>query len=276
MRSGETEPMTTIREFIAALEKLAPLDFAGDWDNVGVLIAPTDGNERVTGVCLTIDLRESVLDEALTAGANLIVTYHPVLFGGTKQLRRDRYADRVLLRAIQNNVTIYSPHTALDAVSGGVNDWLLACVGDVKDAHVIEPAAKDPAQGMGRVGTLRAATALSSIIERLKQTLNVPHLRIAPAHNLPVESLTITRVAVCPGAGGSVVAHARGHDLVVTGEMRHHDVLSLQSRGITTILTEHTNCERGYLPILAAQLQAVCTNVTVQVSQNDKDPLSVV
>ena len=94
------------------------------------------------------------------------------------------------------------------------------------------------------------------------------------AHTL--DTITINRVAVCPGAGGSVVSGAKGHDLVVTGEMRHHDVLSLQSRGVSTILTEHTNCERGYLPHLAEQIKTHHPALSVHIAKTDKDPLSVI
>ena len=225
---------------------------------------------------MTIDLRESVLDEAIAAGANVILTYHPILFGGAKQLRLHRYADRVILRAIQHQISIYSPHTALDAVSGGVTDWLLNCVGDMRTSSIIEPNEADASHGMGRVGTLSQPRALTAIIDRLKQELGLPYLRLATANNAPLDTITINRVAVCPGAGGSVVAGAKGHDLVVTGEMRHHDVLSLQSRGVSTILTEHTNCERGYLPQLAAQIKLHHEALPVHIACTDKDPLFTV
>ena len=268
--------MIRVRDFMTTLDKIAPLHLAGSWDNVGVLISPTDGQEAVTGVCMTIDLRESVLDEAIAAGANVILTYHPILFGGAKQLRLHRYADRVILRAIQHQISIYSPHTALDAVSGGVTDWLLNCVGDMRTSSIIEPNEADASHGMGRVGTLSQPRALTAIIDRLKQELGLPYLRLATANNAPLDTITINRVAVCPGAGGSVVAGAKGHDLVVTGEMRHHDVLSLQSRGVSTILTEHTNCERGYLPQLAAQIKLHHEELPVHIACTDRDPLFTV
>lgn len=266
----------TKNQLIRALESFAPLELAGDWDNVGILLAPDDGEVCVSGVMCTIDLRESVLEEAIAANANLIVSYHPILFGGVKRLSMHRYSDRVVLRAIQRGITVFSPHTALDAVEGGVTDWLLNCVGSMKSASAIHPIDQTSKTGMGRVGNLSQSTPLTDIIKRLKQTLSLDHLRIATAHGASLESIHVKRVAVCPGAGGSVVAGAKGHDLVVTGEMRHHDVLSLQSRGISTILTEHTNCERGYLPTLVGWIGDSFPGLNVQIAASDLDPLKTI
>ena len=266
----------TKNQLLSALESFAPLELAGEWDNVGTLLAPDDGEVFVSGVMCTIDLRESVLNEAIAANANLIISYHPILFGGVKRLSMHRYSDRVVLRAIQGGITVFSPHTALDAVEGGVTDWLLNCVGNMKSASVIHPIEQRPNTGMGRVGNLSRSTPLRDIIKRLKEELSLDHLRIATAHGAPLDSIHVKRVAVCPGAGGSVVSGARGHDLVVTGEMRHHDVLSLQSRGISTILTEHTNCERGFLPPLVQWIQDFYPSVNVQIAASDLDPIRTI
>jgi putative NIF3 family GTP cyclohydrolase 1 type 2 len=82
---------------------------------------------------------------------------------------------------------------------------------------------------------------------------------------------------VCAGAGGSVFEHCHDVDLLLTGEMRHHDILARVASGTSVILTDHTNCERGYLPNLAARLRSVFgEDVAVHVASSDKDPLSIV
>ncbi len=265
--------MVTKSQLHAELKRMAPLELAGDWDNVGMLIHPSQTDSEITSVCLTIDLTESVLREALEKKANFIIAYHPILFGGVKRLHAAQHAHRVVIESIQNNISVFSPHTALDAVSGGVNDWLLEQVGPMSSASIIEPDAKVPNAGMGRVGTLRTPTPLTQVVDNLKQGLGLKHLRVSVGLNQALRDVRVKRVAVCPGAGGSVVASAKGHDCIVTGEMRHHDVLYAQSKGITTILTEHTNCERGFLPVFKTKLLERFPTLDICVAQSDRDPL---
>jgi putative NIF3 family GTP cyclohydrolase 1 type 2 len=85
----------------------------------------------------------------------------------------------------------------------------------------------------------------------------------------------VETLAVCPGAGGSLLRNARA-DLLLTGEMRHHDVLAANARGSTVVLTDHTNCERGYLPVLRDKLLEQLPDLGVVVSELDADPLRVV
>jgi dinuclear metal center YbgI/SA1388 family protein len=120
---------------VGVLEELAPPAFAEEWDNVGLLLEPLGDrkNEReppsVRRALVTIDLTEAVLDEAFARDADLVVSYHPPVFRALKRLGPRGLAGRTLLRAARAGVAIYSPHTALDAAPGGVNDWLADGVG---------------------------------------------------------------------------------------------------------------------------------------------------
>jgi len=120
----------TLEEVLALLETIAPLNLAEEWDNVGLLVEPEGALKRpVSRVFLTIDLSESVLDEALTARADLLVAYHPPLFRALKRLRASAPEERVIVRALEASLPVYSPHTALDATTSGVNDWLARGIG---------------------------------------------------------------------------------------------------------------------------------------------------
>ncbi len=119
----------TLGDVTAALEALAPRRFAEDWDNVGLLVEARGAEEPLARVLLTVDLTEAVLEEALEKQVALVVAYHPLPFRGLKRLTRAEPGERVLLRAIATGVSVYSPHTALDAAPGGVNDWLARALG---------------------------------------------------------------------------------------------------------------------------------------------------
>jgi dinuclear metal center YbgI/SA1388 family protein len=260
---------------LAALDALAPLRHAAPWDNVGLLVEPP-ARPAITGIHLTIDLTEAVYDEARAAGAELIVAYHPPIFGGLKRLTLATPMTRTLLRAVADGVAIYSPHTALDAVVGGVNDWLIDGLGGIRERAAIEPArdAVDPAHGMGRTGRLVTPLTPAEVVARLKPHLGLSGLRAAWAERH--RGGAIETVAVCPGAGGSLFEAVGPVDLLLTGEMRHHDVLARVAAGTSVILTDHTNTERGFLPTYAAQLRQAAPGVTVTVSALDADPLVIV
>ncbi|CAL2092986.1 GTP cyclohydrolase 1 type 2 homolog [Tenacibaculum sp. 190524A05c] len=109
----------TIRDITNHIEEIAPLSYAEDFDNVGLLV----GNYKtdVTGVLVTLDTLEEVVDEAIENNCNLIVSFHPIIFGGLKKLNGSNYVERAVLKAIKNDIAIYATHTALDNSNVGVS-----------------------------------------------------------------------------------------------------------------------------------------------------------
>jgi len=263
----------SLSEVLDELQRIAPLELAADWDNVGLLVEPKPKQQApLRGLLLTIDLTEPVLAEALARQVDLIVAYHPPIFSGMKRLTQATAGERIVLAAIAAGLFVYSPHTALDAAEGGLNDWLAKAIGP-GTASPIEPSPGSERTGQGRLLTLDAPVPLEQAITSVKAHLGLQYVRVARPHES--DNPAWHTVAVCAGAGGSVLQNARA-DLFLTGEMRHHDVLSKQSQGSAVVLCDHTNTERGYLPILAERLEATLAGrATVMVSRTDSDPLSV-
>ncbi|WP_028892929.1 Nif3-like dinuclear metal center hexameric protein [Tenacibaculum sp. 47A_GOM-205m] len=108
-----------IKDVTNYIEQLAPLSYAEDFDNVGLLIG--NYSTKVTGVLVTLDTLEETIDEAIAKNCNLIVSFHPIVFSGLKKINGNNYVERVVLKAIQNNIAIYATHTALDNVNNGVS-----------------------------------------------------------------------------------------------------------------------------------------------------------
>ncbi|WP_047789598.1 Nif3-like dinuclear metal center hexameric protein [Tenacibaculum mesophilum] len=108
-----------IKDVTNYIEQLAPLSYAEDFDNVGLLIG--NYSTEVTGVLVTLDTLEETVDEAIANNCNLIVSFHPIVFSGLKKINGNNYVERVVLKAIQNNIAIYATHTALDNVNNGVS-----------------------------------------------------------------------------------------------------------------------------------------------------------
>lgn len=125
-----------VKEVIATLEELAPLAYAEDFDNVGLLVG--DGNAEVSGVLVTLDTLENVVDEAISKKCNLIVSFHPIIFGGLKRLTGATYVERVVIKAIQHHIAIYSMHTALDNSQFGVNAKICEVLG-LRNTKILIP-----------------------------------------------------------------------------------------------------------------------------------------
>ncbi|WP_040278375.1 Nif3-like dinuclear metal center hexameric protein [Psychroserpens damuponensis] len=116
-----------IQDVINHLETLAPLHYAEDFDNVGLLVG--DKNKKISGVLVTLDTIEAVVDEAITKNCNLIISFHPIIFKGLKSLTGKNYVEKTVLKAIKNDIAIFAIHTALDNAINGVNDIICNTLG---------------------------------------------------------------------------------------------------------------------------------------------------
>lgn len=264
--------------FLGLLEQAAPLVLAESWDNVGLLLAPRE-RPALKRVLFTVDLTQAVADEAVRSRVQLVVSYHPPIFSGLKRIVPSDRTGKLVLCMIEHGIAVYSPHTALDAVEGGVNDWLASAF-DAAEVRAILPRgelvgqAGHPRIGQGRSLTLPAPQPLDALIERIKRHLGLAHLRVAGASGF--EQGHVRSVALCAGAGAAVIKAVRA-DLYLTGEMRHHDVLELCEAGSCVVLTEHSNSERGYLREWIALLGSrLGEPVELLLARADSDPLNIV
>ena len=149
-------------------------------------------------------------------------------------------------------------------------DELLDCA--TVTAHELPPL---PNTGAGRRLVLETPINLEEAVARTKKHLGLAHFRLAVGNDRTLES-NVKSIAVCAGSGASVLGGCRA-DLLVTGEMSHHEVLDFVHKGVSVILTEHSNCERGYLSLVQDKLvNLLGEKVTILVSKIDRDPLQIV
>lgn len=245
------------------------------WDNTGLLVdASTEEAESSnTKVLLTIDLTQDVAEEAINQNVNLIMAYHPFIFRGLKSITQTDPQQKSLINLIKNNISVYSPHTAVDSAKGGVNDFLAQGISqgsEVLSQEVIEKDEKNDGCGMGRIVVLEQPISLSQIVARVKKSLTLPYVQVACARGQGRDH-QISTIAICAGSGGSVFKGIKA-DLFYTGELSHHEALFLAETGSSVITCGHSNTERAFLKIIQEQLSKDLVDVEVIISQSDRDP----
>lgn len=151
-----------VSEVAEILESLAPLDTAEDFDNVGLLVG--DPTQDVKGILITLDTLEEVVDEAIDKKCNLIVSFHPIIFNGLKTLTGKTYVERVVTKAIKNDISIYALHTALDNSPEGVNAKLCEVLG-LLDPKVLVPKAS----GLRKLATYLPKDQAAELLKALHE-----------------------------------------------------------------------------------------------------------
>lgn len=261
------------------VQKYYPVRLADNsWDNTGLLVDASSDAIANTGlnILLTVDLTQSVAEEALSNNCNVIMAYHPFIFRGLKSITNDDPQQRSLLKLIQNNISVYCPHTAVDSANGGVNDFLVKAIAEGKEIaskEVIEKNEELEDCGMGRIVKTLEPILLGNVVERVKKTLGLDKVQVACARNQD-SNQQIREVAICAGSGGSLFKGLKA-DLYFTGELSHHQTLFLTESGSTVIACHHSNTERAFLSVMAQQLNAEIPQARILISQQDKDPYEI-
>jgi len=256
------------------LEALAPTRLAQDWDNVGLLAG--DRKAGVTRIMLCIDLMPAVVAEVIAARCQLVVAYHPPIFRPIKRLVAPSDGmEAGVLRCVSKGVAIYAPHTALDCARGGTND-VLAGLCDMTDPQPLDPQPLDPQPldpdeglGLGRIGALAEPISLARLARKLKR-----HAHATCVSIVGDPERVVRRAVVGVGAAGSMPFEVdlRRSDVVVTGEIRHHDALQIQRIGCSAIALSHWSSERPALASLAKMIGERLPGVDVRLSDKDSEP----
>ncbi len=262
--------MLTVSAVAEFLERFAPSRLAAEWDNVGLLVGnPARPVERIM-TCLT--LTPDSVAEAAAERADLVVAHHPLPFAPLKRLTSDSVEGRLLLELIEARVAVYSPHTAFDSASHGINQRLAEGLG----LTAIEPLLADrdePAVGTGRWGKLATPLALAELAARVGQFLRIETVQVAGKLERPIES-----VAVGCGSAGELLEAARNLlcDCFVSGEARFHTCLAAEATGMALVLAGHFATERFAVEQLAEVLTGEFPAATIWASQRERDPLQTV
>ena len=258
--------MTIVSDVTDWLDAEFPTELAEDWDNTGLLLGRPDS--RVTRAVTCLTLTEDVAAEAAEAGASLVVSHHPILFRGAKQLTTTTAEGRTLLRLIEAGVSVYSPHTRFDSAASGINAALADGL-NLTSVRPIHPA-EDPNVGSGRMGDVASP---STVRETAKVVTRV--CRVEGLHVVGRADAAVTRIAVACGAAGEYLrdAAAAGCDGFLTGEVRFHTALEAEALGVALFVPGHYATERPAVERLADRIGTQFPDVRCTVSKSEADPL---
>ncbi len=256
-----------IKQVLCALEQFAPLPLQESWDNAGLQVGLTEA--EVSGALLCLDVTENVVDEAIAKGCNLIVSHHPLLFRGLKQISDSNYVQRCVVKAIKNDIAVISMHTNLDNAKGGVN-WKIAEKLDMRELSFFASKNIEGIEaGSGVVGMLPEPLAADDFILMVKQRFAVECAQCNELLRRPIR-----KVAICGGAGDFLLDDAlgQGADAFITGEMHYHQYFDYEQR-IQICVIGHYQSEQYTKEVFSENLSEKCPEVKTYISETNTNPI---
>lgn len=255
-----------LQDIIHIIESVVPLSYQEDWDNSGLQVG--NRNAEIKEALLTVDITESVVNEAISLGCDLIVSHHPLLFRGLKQLTGSTPQERCVEKAIRHNIAIYSAHTSMDSYLHGVSGRMAEKLG-IKNYHVLVPSKANPDAGLGVIGELPNAMSNEVFVSHVAQVFATHEGSLRWVKGAAKE---IKTVALCGGAGAEFVenAIAQGADAFVSADFKYHELQNAYQR-ITVVDMDHWVSEHFTREIFTELLS---NHIPTHIAKSDHTPIN--
>jgi dinuclear metal center YbgI/SA1388 family protein len=246
-------------EIAAIIEEFAPLEIQESWDNSGFCIGSPE--QEIKGILLGFDCTPSLINEAILLGANMIITHHPLLFGGIKKISPDNRMGESIYLALKNDIVVYSAHTNADKVINGVSG-LMAGKLSLLDVEFLDES------GMGVVGNLPCKMATGEFIDYIKRQFSLKIVRCSE----PI-SKEISKVALCGGSGKSLIGKAidSGAQAYITGDISYHDFYC--EKGFMVIDIGHYESEIDIVQTLLSILLKKIPTFAIHITKDNNNPI---
>ena len=259
------------KDIIEVIEQKYARTYAMSWDNVGLLAGRYE--KEVKKIYVALDATDDIVDEAIASGADMLVTHHPLIMSGLTKITDDNFTGRRLIKLIQNDISYYAMHTNYDV--RGMADLAGEKMGLV-NAEVLEVTGESVCQvkeeGIGRVADAKAPMSLLECCELVKNSFALDNVKVFgnPEQN-------VQRIAICPGSGKSVIktALSKGADVLVTGDIGHHDGIDAVAQNLAIIDAGHYGLEHIFIADMIKYLKDNLCDVSVT-GEKVKHPFIVV
>jgi dinuclear metal center YbgI/SA1388 family protein len=263
--------MTTVRDLYKLMDEKAPFSMQESWDSSGLLVGRWDA--PVERVLLSLDITPGVIAEAKEQGCGLILSHHPVIFGGTKAVTDADYTGERVLALAEAGIAALCCHTCLDAAPDGVNDELARRCGLTGELELLEQGGVHPVlgpYGIGRVGTLEQPVALTDYLALLRDNLAPNGIRFHDAGK------SVRRVAVGGGSCGSMMGEALklGCDTFVTADLKYDHFLEARAAGLNLIDAGHYPTENPVMDVVENWLREAFPALEVLRTQSHSEPIA--
>lgn len=270
----------TVTEVVEAIEEIAPVSLQESWDNSGLLIGFEDSFVDRLLTCLEVDMK--VVDEAIHLGAGMIVTHHPLIFGGIKKLHAGDPDDKAMMKLVSGGISVYSCHTPFDKVKGGNNDIIARMLGLTSVRNLkgepVSAAAKmieraDEAD-IGRMGKLKEAMTCRQVLGLVSAQMDISLRQLRFVGDMDEE---ITMVGVCTGAGADLMemAAASGCQMFITGDVKYHEARYALAHGIAVIDAGHYGTEKFFASAMKEKLEKKLEGVSIAASKINQEPFTM-
>jgi len=252
-------------EIIEKLEQAAPVKYAEEWDNVGFLAGRRE--KEIKKIFIALDATDEIIEEAVVAGADMLLTHHPLIFKPVTRVNGDDFIGRRLVRLLQNDICYYAMHTNFDvaAMAQAAADAL-----GLTDTKVLSVTFDDGKQkeGIGRYGKGARIMSLSECAAYVKEVFRLKYVNVYGDPETPVGT-----VAVCPGSGKSTMKDtvAAGADVLITGDVDHHMGIDLAAQGVCVIDAGHYGSEKIFVPYMKDYLKKEIPSIQIQTAA-EKNP----
>lgn len=254
-----------LRTIIESLERLSPSSFAESWDNVGLLAGRMD--KEVNKLCIALDATDEVVDEAVHAGADMLLTHHPLIFSAMKRINTEDFTGRRVVKLLQNDISYYAMHTNFDIM--GMAD---AAADEIclRDRQVLTITYEDEIakEGIGRYGKLPRIMTLEECASYIKQAFALESIKIYGEPQTVVEC-----AAISPGSGKSMIKPAvlAGADVLITGDIDHHEGLDAIAQELAIIDAGHYGLEKIFIPYMLEYIKRELPQLSVFAAR-EKNP----
>lgn len=231
-------------EVIEKLEELSPVAFAEKWDNVGLVIGNKE--KEIRKVMIAVDATEDVILQALKYNADMLLTHHPMILSGEKNIISDDFIGKRIITLIKNDICCYAMHTNFDVM--GMADAAADVIG-LRDRKVLDITYEDEIakEGCGRFGKLSKMMTLEQCANHVKKEFKIDSVRVYGDRDLKIE-----KCAIMPGSGGDYIEHAiqAGVEVLVTGDIKHHQGIDACAKGLAIIDAGHYELEKIFVPYM--------------------------
>lgn len=262
-----------VKDIKNIMEEYAPLNLKENYDNVGLMVGSLEC--EISSILIALDCTLEAIDEAVNSGANLIITHHPLLFIKPQSVTAETLQGRKIIKLIKNNINLYSSHTNLDKVKGGLNDIISGILG-YNDWSIMEPVPYEERKascGIGRLVTLSKPCTLHELCNSIKNALEIQSLRYAGS-----EDMIIRKIAIINGSGEDYFKASKklGADCIITGDTSYHYVSDYSEEGMGIIDAGHFETEwpalKRIAEILEEKIREIGYNNSIIISKTSKSP----